>query len=77
LSSIYNDKEIEKEIQNLNNNELSEVLKNLTHGVPIATPVFDGASVEDVTSMLKFSGLPESGQTTCLTEEQVKNLIEK
>jgi hypothetical protein len=38
LSSIYNDKEIEKEIQNLNNNELSEVLKNLTHGVPIATP---------------------------------------
>jgi DNA-directed RNA polymerase subunit beta len=64
LSSIYNDKEIEKEIQNLNNNELSEVLKNLTHGVPIATPVFDGASVEDVTSMLKFSGLPESGQTT-------------
>ena len=64
LSSIYNDKEIEKEIQNLNNNELSEVLKNLTHGVPIATPVFDGASVEDVRSMLKFSGLPESGQTT-------------
>ena len=32
--------------------------------MPIATPVFDGASVEDVTSMLKFAGLPESGQTT-------------
>jgi len=64
LSSIYNDKEIEKEIQNLNTNELSEVLKNLSHGVPIATPVFDGASVDDVTNMLKFAGLPESGQTT-------------
>ena len=64
LSSIYNDKEIEKEIQNFKNTELSEVLKNLSSGVPIATPVFDGASVEDVTDMLKFSGLPESGQTT-------------
>ena len=63
LSSIYNDKELEKEIQNLNNNELDEVLKNLIHGVPIATPVFDGASVDDVTDMLKFAGLPESGQT--------------
>ena len=63
LSSIYNNKELEKEIQNLNNNELDEVLKNLIHGVPIATPVFDGASVDDVTDMLKFAGLPESGQT--------------
>ncbi|MEJ6772223.1 MAG: DNA-directed RNA polymerase subunit beta, partial [Pelagibacteraceae bacterium] len=64
LSSIYNDKEIEKEIQNFTNNELKDVLQNLSSGVPIATPVFDGASVEDVTDMLKFSGLPESGQTT-------------
>src|SRR5210317_776324 len=63
LSGIYNNKDLEKEIQNLNNNELDEVLKNLTHGVPIATPVFDGASVDDVTDMLKFAGLPESGQT--------------
>ena len=64
LSSIYNNKEIEKEIQNFTNNELKDVLQNLSSGVPIATPVFDGASVEDVTDMLKFSGLPESGQTT-------------
>jgi DNA-directed RNA polymerase subunit beta len=64
LCSIYNDKEIEREIQNFNTNELSEVLKNLSSGAPIATPVFDGASVEDVTKMLKFAGLPESGQTT-------------
>ncbi len=64
LSSIYTNKEIEKEIQNFNTTELAEVLKNLSHGVPIATPVFDGASVDDVTNMLKFAGLPESGQTT-------------
>ena len=64
LSSIYDDKAIDKEIQNFSSAELSEVLKNLSSGVPIATPVFDGASVGDVTDMLKFAGLPESGQTT-------------
>ena len=38
--------------------------QNLSSGVPISTPVFDGASVEDVTELLKLAGLPSSGQTT-------------
>ena len=37
---------------------------NLASGVPIATPVFDGASVDDVTELLKSAELPSSGQTT-------------
>ena len=54
----------EKEIKKLKEDETKDLLKNLSNGIPIATPVFDGASVEDVTSMLKFAELPESGQTT-------------
>jgi DNA-directed RNA polymerase subunit beta len=64
LGKIYNDTEIGKEIKKLGNEETIELLKNLSNGVPIATPVFDGASVDDVTNMLKFAELPESGQTT-------------
>ena len=35
----------------------------MKNGIPIATPVFDGASTEDVTNMLKIANLPNSGQT--------------
>ena len=63
LGKIYNKDEIEKEIKKLKDDEIRDLLKNLSSGVPIATPVFDGASVEDVTGMLKFAELPESGQT--------------
>ena len=63
LGKIYNKDEIEKEIKQLKEDETIDLLQNLSNGVPIATPVFDGASVEDVTKMLKFADLPESGQT--------------
>ena len=62
LGKIYKG-DVEDEIKNLSDLELSELSHNLSSGVPIATPVFDGASVKDVTEMLKFCGLPESGQT--------------
>jgi len=37
---------------------------NLSLGIPISTPVFDGASVDDVAELLKLADLPSSGQTT-------------
>ena len=37
--------------------------ENLQNGIPIATPVFDGAKEKDVTNMLELSKLPASGQT--------------
>ena len=37
---------------------------NLSSGIPIATPVFDGASADDVTKLLDLADLPTSGQTT-------------
>ena len=38
-------------------------MQNLSNGVPIATPVFDGASTEDITKMLDLAKLPNTGQT--------------
>ena len=35
----------------------------MKNGIPIATPVFDGAKESDVTKMLNSAGLPNSGQT--------------
>ncbi|NII11601.1 DNA-directed RNA polymerase subunit beta [Oleiagrimonas sp. C23AA] len=44
--------------------EIMELAKNLTKGVPMATPVFDGAEEAEIKHMLKLADLPESGQTT-------------
>ena len=38
--------------------------KNLSSGVPFATPIFDGASENEIRDMLTLAGLPESGQVT-------------
>ncbi len=46
------------------NEELKELGGNLIRGVPIATPVFDGANEEDIVEMLKRAGLDSSGQVT-------------
>ncbi len=37
--------------------------QNLRGGVPVATPVFDGAQEDEIKALLKLAGLPESGQT--------------
>jgi DNA-directed RNA polymerase subunit beta len=47
----------------LNDSELIELGRNLSHGVPIATPVFDGAKETDIEEMLKLAGLDASGQS--------------
>ncbi len=46
------------------NEELVELAGNLTNGVPIATPVFDGAREPDIVKMLEKAGLADSGQVT-------------
>jgi DNA-directed RNA polymerase subunit beta len=43
--------------------ELVELCTNLREGVPMATPVFDGASENEIKTLLKMADLPESGQT--------------
>jgi DNA-directed RNA polymerase subunit beta len=46
------------------NDELKEMATNLSRGVPVATPVFDGAREKEIVEMLKKAGLEESGQVT-------------
>ncbi|PMU65704.1 hypothetical protein, partial [Pseudomonas sp. GP01-A5] len=43
--------------------ELIELARNLGKGVPIATPVFDGARISDIEDMLEGAGLARSGQS--------------
>jgi len=51
-------------LKSLTDEELLNLAHNLTDGVPMATPVFDGAFEEEIKAMLKLADLPESGQTT-------------
>ncbi len=64
LKSIYGQKYYDEVITKLNKKEISELVDNISNGLPIATPVFDGASTTDIDKMLKLSNLPEAGQTT-------------
>jgi DNA-directed RNA polymerase subunit beta len=61
LKKIYGDDET---IKSLNDAELMELGGNLRHGVPIATPVFDGAKEADIEQMLELAGMDKSGQST-------------
>jgi DNA-directed RNA polymerase subunit beta len=61
LRKVYGDEET---IKSLGEEELIELGTNLRHGVPIATPVFDGAKEADIERMLDLAGLDHSGQVT-------------
>jgi DNA-directed RNA polymerase subunit beta len=63
LKKVYGDKIYNEKIASLNKKEFEELSMNLSLGIPMATPVFDGASVQDVTELLELADLPSSGQT--------------
>jgi len=52
------------DLKTLTDAEISVLASNLKNGVPMATPVFDGASEQEIKSMLDLADLPESGQAT-------------
>ena len=65
LDKLYNKNAANKEdISSFNNSEILELANNLRDGLPIATPVFDGAKESEVKDLLKLADLPESGQIT-------------
>ncbi len=65
LEQVYNKSGGKKEeISSLTDEEIGSLAHNLRSGVPIATPVFDGATEEEIKHLLKLASLPESGQTT-------------
>jgi len=63
LQSAYGKEIYQDSVENLNNSEFKDLCENIKNGIPIATPVFDGAKEKDVTKMLELAKLPSSGQT--------------
>ena len=63
LEDVYGKKEY-KEIAKMSDEEVLELADNMKSGLPIATPVFDGARESDINEMLDKAGLPRSGQVT-------------
>ncbi|VFP88112.1 DNA-directed RNA polymerase subunit beta [Candidatus Erwinia haradaeae] len=51
-------------LNNFTDNEILSLAKNLKKGMPIATPVFDGAQESEIKDLLQLGGLPSSGQIT-------------
>ena len=63
LDVLYNkNATIKEDINSLNNSEILTLANNLIDGMPIATPVFDGAKESEIKDLLKLADLPESGQ---------------
>jgi len=64
LDQIYSSSGKKEDVTDLTDEEILDLAQNLRQGVPFATPVFDGATEEDIVSMLKLAGLSEGGQVT-------------
>jgi DNA-directed RNA polymerase subunit beta len=63
LDKIYNSSGRKENLDSFSDKEILELAQNLVGGVPMATPVFDGATEEDIRTMLRLADLPEHGQT--------------
>jgi DNA-directed RNA polymerase subunit beta len=64
LKDIYGESIYKQEIGGLDDAQVVELASHLKDGVPIASPVFDGAREDDIVKMLKEAGLDTSGQVT-------------
>ncbi len=66
LQAIYRsgDGSVKANLKDFSGAEIMELAENLRGGVPMATPVFDGASEPEIKELLKLADLPESGQMT-------------
>ena len=76
LKEIYGDEVYNEDIATMNNDELIELCENLKKGIPIATPVFDGARMSDIEGMLERAGLDTSGQVS-LTDGRTGEIFER
>jgi DNA-directed RNA polymerase subunit beta len=59
---VYNSTGKIEDLDSLTDGEIQELSRNLRAGVPFATPVFDGATEDEIKDMLELAGLPRSGQ---------------
>jgi DNA-directed RNA polymerase subunit beta len=63
LQKVYAVKGKPDALKDLDDGQLLELAENIESGVPMATPVFDGASEEEIKTLLELAGLPSDGQT--------------
>ena len=64
LNKVYNTSGKREDLKSFTDEEILDLSRNLRGGVPMATPVFDGAEETEIKGMLELAGLPESGQIT-------------
>jgi DNA-directed RNA polymerase subunit beta len=64
LERIYNGTGRPETLDAFDDKEIVHLAENLVEGVPFATPVFDGATEEEIKGMLEMAGLPRSGQVS-------------
>ncbi|TWT05741.1 DNA-directed RNA polymerase subunit beta [Reyranella sp. CPCC 100927] len=64
LKDIYGERAYKADVGELNDEQVVQLSANLAHGVPFASPVFDGAREDDIVTMLEQAGLDSSGQVT-------------
>ncbi|WP_020401500.1 DNA-directed RNA polymerase subunit beta [Kordiimonas gwangyangensis] len=62
FKDVYGEEQYNEEIAELSDDQILELASNLTSGVPMGTPVFDGAVEADIVTMLEKAGLDSSGQ---------------
>jgi DNA-directed RNA polymerase subunit beta len=62
LGRVYNQSGKKEDLDAFTDVEIRELAGNLRQGVPMATPVFDGASDEEIKELLELAGLPRGGQ---------------
>ncbi|MGQ0793358.1 MAG: DNA-directed RNA polymerase subunit beta [Deltaproteobacteria bacterium] len=63
LKAVYGERDMGKLIDELTDDDVIMVVKRLKNGIPIDSPVFDGASEKEIKDMLRSAGLPEDGKT--------------
>ncbi|MCP4488377.1 MAG: DNA-directed RNA polymerase subunit beta [Gammaproteobacteria bacterium] len=66
LKKVYDNNSEKINFNDYSDEEIIELCRNLRRGVPMATPVFDGAEEEEIKNMLALAELPETGQTTLI-----------
>ncbi len=64
LEEVYNYSGKPEDVGSLSDGDVLQLARNLRGGLPVATPVFDGANEEEVLKLLELAELPTSGQTT-------------
>ncbi len=62
LKTMYGDAAYKERIADLTDDQVQELAGNVRGGIPMATPVFDGATEQDIVEMLTRAGLDTSGQ---------------